>query len=138
MKIDFTNTISFGIKTKIFQSGKNHIEETYSDDNILQKRLIKDEFDRYVDSKTFDSHGNITEHQHYDYFKTENEQGFIETFRNKYQEYVRKAYIKIEDGLKHSIDDFQSKTGKSYLNDFVYDMSGKLVKIINNGKVCKI
>ena len=133
MKINFTNIITFGNKTKKFQSGKNSIEEIYTDNDILQKRLIRDEFNRYIDSKTFDLFGNIIEHQHYDYFGTENEQGVIETFKDKYQEYIRKAYTKIEGGLKHRIDDFQSKTGKSYVNDFVYDMSGKLIKIINNG-----
>ena len=115
MKINFSNIITFGNKTKMFKSGKNNIEEIYTDDDILQKRLVRDEFNRYIDSKTFDLFGNIIEHQHYDYFRTENEQGVIETFKNKYQEYIRKAYTKIEGGLKHCIDDFQSKTGKSYV-----------------------
>lgn len=135
MKIDFVNNFTFGNKTRIFQSGKNRIEEIYDDNNILLKRLIQDEFNRDVDSKTFDSAGNIIEHLHKDYFQNKTEHGFVETFKNQSQEYVRKAYVKIEDGLKHSIDEFQSKTGKSYINDFVYDMTGKLIKIINDGKV---
>ena len=107
MKIDFTNYLLFGNKTKIFQSGKNKIEETYDDDNFLIKRLVRDEFNRDIDALTFDSSGNTIEHLHKDYFQTETEQGFIETFKNKSQEYTRKAYTKIENGLKHNIDDFK-------------------------------
>ncbi len=134
MKVDFSNNIIFGDKSKFFQSGKNKVEEIYNDDNVMIKRLINDEFDRNIDSAVFDLQGNIIEHQHKDYFQTETEQGFVETFKNKYQEYTRKAYTKIEDGLKHNIDDFKSKTGSSYINDFVYDLSGKLIKVISNGK----
>lgn len=132
MKINFTSRVIFGNKTKVFQAGQNKIEETYSDDNVLLKRLERDEFNRDVDSKTFDLSGNITEHLHKDYFQTENEKGFVETYKDKNQEYTRKAYTKIENGLKHIIDDFQSKTGKSYITDFIYDMSGKLVDIISD------
>ena len=134
MKVDFFNTVNFGDKSKFFQSGKNKVEEIYSDDDVLLKRLTNDEFGRDIDAAVFDLHGNIIEHQHKDYFQTETEQGFVETFKNKYQEYTRKAYTKIEDGLKHHIDDFKSKTGNSYINDFVYDLSGKLIKVISNGK----
>ena len=86
MKILPATDIKFGDKTRIIQSGKNKIEEVYNDDNILIKRLIRDEFSRDIDCKTFDSLGNILEHQHKDYFSKENEEGFIETFKSKYQE----------------------------------------------------
>ena len=138
MKINYTNITTFGNKTKKFQSEGNHIEEIYTDNNILQKRLIKDEFNRYIDAKTFDLSGNIIEHQHYDYFETENEKGYIETYKNESQEYTRKAYTKYEGKFKHIIDEFKSKSGKNYINDYIYDLTGKLIKIICNGTVSKL
>ena len=69
---------------------------------------------------------------HIEYFETENEKGFIETFKNQFQEYIRKSSTKIENGVKHVIDDYTSKSKpeKSYINDFVYDLKGNLQKII--------
>ena len=42
------------------------------------------------------------------------------------------AGFKFENGVKHVIDDYTSKSNpeKSYINDFVYDLKGNLQKII--------
>lgn len=138
MKINITNCIIFTNRTYSYKFGKNNVQEIYDDNNILQQRIIWDEFSRDIDSKTFDIQGNVVEHLHKDYFKNDTEEGVIETFKNRNQEYVRRAYTKTENGLKHSIDDFKSAKGKSYLNDFVHDLSGKLIKIISNGKEFKL
>ena len=134
MKIKF-NIINFSSLVKTASAGKNVIKEYYSDNGALERSVEYDEFNRDVDTKTFDESGEVKEHQHKDYYETQNEKGFVETYKSKSQEYTRKSYIKIEDGLKHSVDDFRSASGKSYINDFVHDLSGNLVKIIANGRV---
>ena len=70
MKINFTNIITFGNKTKKFQSGKNSIEEIYTDNDILQKRLITSSRDSKDDihnelSRTQDIKNDVE-----DYYKT--------------------------------------------------------------------
>ena len=137
MKIFFI-TLSFRERTNTYKVCKNTVTETFDDKNTLIKRIEYDEFNRDVDTKWFDSSGELNEHLHKEYYKKANEEGVIETFKNKTQEYVRKSYTKFESGLKHVFDDFRSKTGKNYINDFVYDKSGNLVKIINNGKMINI
>ncbi len=134
MKI-FFSTLSFGERTNTYKIGKNTVTEVFDDKNALIKRIEYDEFNRDVDSKWFGSTGKLSEHLHKEYYKKADEEGVVETFKNKTQEYVRKSYTRFENGLKHVFDDFQSKTGKNYINDFVYDKLGNLVKIINNGKV---
>lgn len=136
MKIYF-NSLSFGETIKTYSIGSNVVKEYY-DGNKITSREENDVWGRLVDVKRFDNDGNVVEVLHKDYFKTENKEGFIEFFKNKTQEYIRKAYIKIENGLKHSIDDFSSKSGKIYFNDFIYDMSGKLLRVISNGKVIEL
>ena len=133
MKI-LCSTVCFGEKTNIYKIGSNTVTEVFDNCNNIIKRIEYDEFNRDVDSKWFNSAGKLQEHLHKDYYKKENEEGCIETFKNLYQEYTRKSYTKIENGFKHVVDDFRSKTGKSYINDFVHDMCGNLIKIINNGQ----
>lgn len=133
MKISFKN-IDFLGKQHSYKIGKNTVVEHSDDNDVLIKRIEYDEFSRDVDSKTFDKRGNVLEHLHKDYYESENEEGIIETFKSSTQEYKRKSYTKIENGFKHFIDDFQSKSGKNYINDFVHDLSGNLIKIINNKK----
>ncbi|MBO6273551.1 hypothetical protein J6O48_12340 [bacterium] len=138
MKVNL-DKINFGDRISQYNIGKHCIEEYYNDSDIITKRIEYDEFKRDVDSKTFDIQGNITDHQHKEYFENETEKGVIETFKNSSQEYTRKAYTKIENGLKHHIDNYNSKTNpkSNYINDFIYDMSNKLIKIISNGKELK-
>ena len=134
MKIQLSS-VSFCSTQKIYSVGDIKVKDFLDDNNILIRREKYDEFDRNTDTMWFNDDGSIKEEMHKDYFKSENEEGLIETFKSKTQEYTRKAYSKTENNLRHSIDDFQSKTGKSYYNDYIHDMLGNLVKIISNGKV---
>ena len=129
--------MTFGNKTKTCQISEGKVVEMFNDSNVLTKRIEYDKFDRTIDVKNYDSTGTLSEHLHFDYFETENERGFIETFKSKFQEYVRKSYTKIENGLKHHIDDYTSKTKpeNSYINDFVYDLKGKLINVISHKKL---
>ena len=137
MKV-FISTVNFGEKSNTYKIGKNTVTETFDDKNTLIKRIEFDEFNRDVDSKWFDTSGEIQEHLNKEYYEKVNEKGMIETFSGRFQEYVRKFYTKFENGYKHTVDDFRSKKGKNYINEFIHDKSGNLVKIINNGKVISI
>ena len=131
MKCQFS-ILTFGNSEKTYQQGENKVVDTLNDELKLIKRVEYDKFNREVDIKWYDEVNNITDHMHKEYFETENEKGFIETFKNQFQEYVRKSSTKFEDGVKHVIDDYTSKSSpeNSYINDFVYDLKGKLQKII--------
>ena len=129
------NKLAFGNYTKIYNENNKTINEHYNDNNVLLSRIEYDEFKRDIDAKEYNSFGIVTSHQQKKYYKTPSEEGFVETFKNKNQQYIRKSCTKIQDGLKHVIDDFKSLTSpnKSYVNDFVHDKAGKLIKIIKNG-----
>ena len=131
MKCQFS-ILTFVNSEKTYQQGENKVVDTLNDELKLIKRVEYDKFNRDVDVKWYDEVNNITDHMHKEYFETENEKGFIETFKNQFQEYVRKSSTKFEDGVKHVIDDYTSKSSpeNSYINDFVYDLKGKLQKII--------
>jgi len=127
------NILTFGNSERTFQQGEYKIVETFNDDMKLIKRIEYDKFGRDVDVKSYDGLDNIVDHMQKEYFETENEKGYVEIFKNKFQEYVRKSYTKIENGMKHVIDDFTAKTNpeKSYFNDFIYDLNGKLQKVVS-------
>lgn len=131
MKCQF-NILTFGNNKRTYQQRENKIVDTLNDELKLIKRIEYDEFNREVDVKWYDGVDNITDHMHIEYFETENEKGFIETFKNQFQEYIRKSSTKFESGVKHVIDDYTSKSNpeKSYINDFVYDLKGNLQKLI--------
>ena len=131
MKCQFS-ILTFGNSEKTYQQGENKVVDTLNDELKLIKRVEYDKFNREVDIKWYDEVNNITDHMHKEYFETENEKGFIETFKNQFQEYIRKSSTKFEDSVKHVIDDYTSKSSpeNSYINDFVYDLKGKLQKII--------
>ena len=103
---------------------------------FLLKRIEYDRFDRDVDVKLYDHLGNVSEHMHKEYFETENEKGYIESFENNFQKYTRRAYRKIDNGFRHLIDDFKSITDpkKSYINDVIYDLQGNFIKILSSKK----
>ena len=137
MKINF-NSIIFRESQKVYNTKEGVVKEFFDDNNNIIRREELDTFNRNTDTKWFDKHGNVTEVLHKDYYKTENEEGFVETFKSKTQEYTRKSYTKFENGLKHIIDDFHSKTGKSYFNDFVHNIKGELIEVTTNGTTIKI
>lgn len=132
MKYNFT-IINFKNTTKTYQKDKIKIVEYYNDNNKLLKRLEYDEFERDIDCKNFDEDGNLVSHQHKEYFETNTEKGLIETFKNHFQEYVRKQYVKFINGYKHSIEEFvsKSKPENSYKNEFIYDLQNNLVNVIS-------
>ena len=131
MKCQF-KILTFGNSERTYHQGENKIVDMLDDKLKLIKRIEYDKFNREVDIKWYDEDYRITDHMHKEYFETENEKGFIETFKNQFQEYVRKSSTKFENGVKHVIDDYTSKSSpeNSYINDFVYDLKGKLQKII--------
>ena len=138
MKIYFNSTI-FRESQKVYHTKTGVVREFYDDNNNIIRREERDVLNRDTDTKWFDKQGNVTEVLHKDYYKTENEEVFVETFKSKTQEYTRKSYTKIENGLKHIIDDFHSKTtGKSYFNDFVHNLKGELIKVTTNNTTRKL
>ena len=127
------SNITFGQKVNIYRKGENTIKEVFDDKNRLSRLIEYDKFDRDIEAKSFDSSGNIIEHMS----KTYTENGMIEHFKNAFQEYTRKTYTIIENGIKHRVEEFKSKTNPNcnYINEFIYDISGKLIKLISNGKI---
>lgn len=132
---EFSNRNNFKERIESYQDGDFKIEDSFDNNNILKSHTVRDEFDRIIDSKKFDENGLIKSSSHFEYYETNIENGFIESYKDEGQEYIRKAYTKIENGLKHTVDDFTSISvpEKSYINDFVYDLKGNLWKLINNG-----
>lgn len=130
MRCSFS-TISFGDSFKTYKNGKSKIVEHYNIYDILTRRIEYDEFNRDIDSKSFNSSGKVIEHLHKEYFETETEKGHIETFKSSTQEYLRKSYTKFVNGFRHSIDEYISKTKpeNSYINEFIYDLKGKLIDV---------
>ncbi len=137
MKINF-NSLNFCEHQRNYQIGENLIKDYFDDNNRIIRQEKYDTLGRNICTNWFDKNGSIIEFMKKDYFKSETEDGFIETYKSKTQEYIRKSYTKIENNLKHHIDDYKSRTGKSYYNDFVHDIFGNLIKIITNGKVIEL
>lgn len=127
------NNITFGDYTRTVANKNNTVTEYYNNSGILYRSVIIDDLGRDIDSKEFNSFGIIISHQHKKYYKTLTENGFIETFKNSLQQYIRKSCTKFENGFRHTIDDFKSHTNpdKSYVNEFIYGINNKLINIIN-------
>ena len=127
------SNITFGQKVNIYRKGENTIKEVFDDKNRLSRLIEYDKFDRDIEAKSFDTYGNIIERMS----KTYTDNGMIEHFKNAFQEYTRKTYTIIENGIKHRVEEFKSKTSPNcnYINEFIYDISGKLIKLISNGKI---
>lgn len=130
------NINTFKGKTELYQDGSFKIKDSFDDNNILKSHIVFDEFDRVIIAKKFDIDGFIDSNTTFDYYETNMEKGMIETYKDKSQEYIRNAYTKIENSLKHKVDDYTSISNpkNSYINDFVYDLKGNLCKLISNGK----
>lgn len=130
------NIPTFKGNTKCYKDRNFKIQDSFYDNNVLKSHTIFDEFDRVIVAKQFDRDGFIESSANFEYYETDIENGRIETYKNKSQEYIRKAYTRIENGIKHVVDDYNSISTpeKSYINDFVYDLKGNLCKLISNGK----
>ena len=103
--------LTFGNSEKTYHQYGNKIVETFDDNMNLIKRIEYDKFERDIDVKWYDNLKNIIAHMQIEYFETENEKGYIEIYKNNVQEYIRKSYTKIENGMKHVVDDvFQHST----------------------------
>ena len=135
MNIKFCQ-IRFGDTKKIHYAQNHKIEERFDDNGILDRRIEYDALGRDIDSKQFDNKGNIISHLHKDYYEKDSEKGYIETYKDTNQEYTRKTYTKFEDSIKRNVDEYTSKSNPkaSYINEFIYDLSGKLLRILNNKK----
>lgn len=84
----------------------------------------------------FDKERKVIGHLHKEYTPD----GCIETYKSKTQEYVRVIRTLTDDTFTRHIEIFTSKTSpeSNYVNEFVRDLKGKLIKIINNGKVINL
>lgn len=132
MKVNF-DFVSFGNRSIRFPDNTHSIMETYDDTNHLIRRIKYDKQCRDVDSQEFNKEKKVISHLHKEYTAD----GCVETYKSKSQEYVRVIKTIAKDSFTHHIEIFTSKTSpeSNYINEFVRDMKGKLVKVINNGKV---
>jgi len=122
----------FGSSEKVFYNNKNKITEKFNDDDVLIKRIEYDEFDRFIDSKDFDVDGSLSQHHHFDY----NEEGFVETFKNRESEYIRKSKTFIKNSYRYRIEKYISTNSKNnYVHEFITSLSGKLLRMTCNGKI---
>ncbi len=135
MKINFSS-VSFGNKNINSSEETQKIAETFDDKHNLVRLTKYDKQGRDVDTFEYNEKKEITSHQHKKY--TQN--GLIETYKSKNQEYTRIIKKETRGSYIYHIEEFISKTSpqSNYINEFVRDLAGKLVKIINNGKVIQI
>jgi len=135
MKVNFSS-ISFGNKDIRYHDEKHNIIETFDDRQNLIRRVKYDKLCRDVDSVEFNEKKEVIGHLHKKY----TQDGYIETYKSKTQEYVREIKTFVKDSFTHYIEKFTSKTSpqNNYINEFIRDAAGKLVKVINNGKVLYI
>ncbi len=131
MKVIF-NTISF----KSENINLHREKEIYDENNKLIRLIKYDEFGRDTDSFEYNANREIIGYQHKEY--TDN--GCIETYKNQFQQYRRITKTELKDSNTHYIEEFISVTSpeKNYINEFVRDIAGKLIKVINNGKVVNL
>lgn len=130
------NTVSFGVKKIKYHNDTHNIMEIFDVNNRLKSRTEYDKLCRDLDSKEFDENRKIVAHLHKEYTSD----GCTETFKSESQEYTRETKTFIKDKFTHYVEKFTSKTSpkSSYINEFVRDAAGKLIKVICNGKVIYI
>lgn len=130
------NSVSFGNRDISFHDKTHNILETYDDNEHLIRRTKYDKQFRDVDCQVFDKERKVIGHLHKEYTPD----GCIETYKSKTQEYVRVIRTLTDDTFTRHIEIFTSKTSpeSNYVNEFVRDLKGKLIKIINNGKVINL
>lgn len=136
MKVNF-DSVSFGCKNICYHDSTHNIKEVFDDDGRKLLRRIKyDKQCRDVDCEEFNSDKKVISHMHKEYTPD----GCIETYKSRTQEYIRVIKTFVQDSYIHHVEKFTSKTSpeKSYVNEFISDKLGKLVKIINNGKVINL
>ena len=132
MKID-SDFLSFGNKN-IHCFDKNHnVKETFDDNHNLIRVTRYDEKGRDIDTFEYNDKKEITAHQHKEYTSY----GLIETYKSEHQEYRRIIKNEKRGSFVYHIEEFISQTSpkNNYVNEFIRDLTGKLVKIINNGKI---
>ena len=132
MKINFS-FFSFGNKNIHSIDGNYNVKETFDDNHNLIRLTRYDEKGRDIDTFEYNDKKEITAHQHKKYTSY----GLIETYKNEHQEYRRIIKNEKRGSFVHHIEEFISKTSpkNNYVNEFIRDLTGKLVKIINNGKI---
>ena len=132
MKITFSK-IHFGNSYKNYAINSNKICEIYNDDGVLSRKIIYDSFDRDIQAITYDKEGNVTEEM----YKTYTNDGYIENFKSKSLQYLRKCYSTIINNYKHEIEEYVSITNpkSNYLYEKIRNVqNNKLIKFICNGK----
>ena len=136
MKVNF-DSVSFGCKNVCYHNSTHNIKEVFDDDGRKLLRRIKyDKQCRDVDCVEFNSDKKVISHLHKEYTPD----GCIETYKSRTQEYIRVIKTFVKDSYTHYVEKFTSKTSpeKSYVNEFIRDIKGNLVKIINNGKIINL
>lgn len=135
MKIIF-NSVSFGNRSIRYHDNTHNIKETFDDSHNLIRIIKYDKQCRDVDCQEFNKEKKVIGHLHKEYTPD----GCIETYKSKNQEYIRINRTLKEDSFTHYIEIFTSKTSpeSNYVNEFIRDKFGKLVKIINNGKIINL
>jgi len=135
MKVNF-DSVSFGNSNIRYHDKNYNILEVFDDNQNLVRRTKYDKLCRDVDCEVFNKEKKVISHLHKEYIP----EGCIETYKSKTQEYVRVIKTFVKDSFTHYVETFTSKTSpsSSYVNEFIRDMKGNLVKIINNGKVINL
>ena len=131
MPVIFDKVIN-GNRTRIFyESGKTYYE--YYNGHNISKTLLCDEFGNELEDIQYDHTGKEISH----FCREYKENGFIETFKNKSEDYIRSLNIKFLSGYIQVLDKFNSLTHpeKNYIKVFLYDKNNNLIRVINNGKM---
>ena len=137
MKILFNSKIlNFGEHSEPYRYkyGGNTIDVYLDAGGHLMQTHETDQFGKYSEKIEFDEQNNIIEYHRYDYANKDKSE-YTEYYKGRNIEYTRKAYIKKIKGLIHHIEEYTSKTNPSanYINEYIRDASGKLLKAIHNG-----
>lgn len=136
MNVNF-DSVSFGCKNICYHDKTYNIKEVFDDDGRnLIRRIKYDKQCRDVDCEEFDRDKKVISHMHKEYTPD----GCIETYKSTTQEYIREIKTVVKDSFTHHIEKFTSNTSpeSNYVNEFIRDITGKLVKIINNGRIINL
>ena len=132
MKINL-NCISFGNENIDYHDKRNNVKGTFDDKHHLIRLTKYDIQNRDTDTFEYNENKQVIGHQHKKYTPD----GLIETYKNQHQEYKRIIKNEKRGSFVYHIEEFISQTSpkNNYVNEFIRDFTGKLVKIINNGKI---
>ncbi len=131
MKINF-DVIPSGEKKIRYHNLTHNIMDVFDKNQNLKRQVAYNKTALDIETKEFDENHNIIGRIHKKY----TQDGCIETYDGVKQQYIREIKHFIKDSLTHYVEKYTSKTSpeKNYINEYIRDLNGKLVKIIINGK----